>query len=138
MTRLAVLADIHGNLPALQAVIDDMKQFDVDHVVVAGDSVNWGPFSREVLELVFQRRWALIRGNNAFYALDYGTVRAPDFWSSFSLPPILREQLGESAGSMRSAACPTHFRCASSMRHLCAFSTAFPTIPGRRSSLAPR
>ena len=42
MTRLAVLADIHGNLPALQAVIDDMNQFDVDHVVVAGDSVNWG------------------------------------------------------------------------------------------------
>ena len=95
MTRLAVLADIHGNLPALQAVIDDMNQFDVDHVVVAGDSVNWGPFSREVLELGFQRRWALIRGNNAFYALDYGTVRAPDSWSSFSLPPILREQLGD-------------------------------------------
>ena len=95
MTRLAVLADIHGNLPALQAVIDDMNQFDVDHVVVAGDSVNWGPFSREVLELVFQRRWALIRGNNAFYALDYGTVRAPDYWSSFSLPQVLREQLGD-------------------------------------------
>ena len=96
MTRLAVLADIHGNLPALQAVIDDMNQFDVDHVVVAGDSVNWGPFSREVLELGFQRRWALIRGNNAFYALDYGTVRAPDYWSSFSLPQVLRHQLGES------------------------------------------
>ena len=51
MTRLAVLADIHGNLPALKAVIDDMAQFEVDHVVVAGDSVNWGPFSCEVLEL---------------------------------------------------------------------------------------
>lgn len=95
MTRLAALADIHGNLPALQAVIDDMRQFNVDQVVVAGDSVNWGPFSREVLELVFQRRWALIRGNNAFYALDYQTKRAPDHWTSFSLPPILREQLGD-------------------------------------------
>ncbi len=94
MTRLAALADIHGNLPALQAVIDDMRQFKVDQVVVAGDSVNWGPFSRQVLELVFQRRWALIRGNNAFYALDYNTIRAPDHWASFSLPPILREQLG--------------------------------------------
>ncbi|MDE2952041.1 MAG: metallophosphoesterase family protein [Chloroflexota bacterium] len=94
MTRLAALADIHGNLPALHAVIDDMRQFNVDQVVVAGDSVNWGPFSRQVLELIFRRRWALIRGNNAFYALDYNTTRAPDHWARFSLPPILREQLG--------------------------------------------
>ena len=51
MTRIAILADIHGNLPALNAVIDDMSGFKVDHVVVAGDSVNWGPFSRAVLEI---------------------------------------------------------------------------------------
>ncbi len=95
MTRLAALADIHGNLPALQAVIDDMRQFNVDQVVVAGDIVNWGPFSREALEMLFQRRWALIRGNNALYALDHNTSRAPESWSRFTLPPLLREQLGE-------------------------------------------
>ena len=94
MTRLAALADVHGNLPALQAVIADMRQFNVDQVVLAGDSVNWGPFSREVLETIFQRRWAQIRGNNAYYALDYDTDRAPAQWSRFTLPPILREQLG--------------------------------------------
>ncbi len=94
MTRLAALADIHGNLPALQAVSDDMRQFKVDQVVLAGDSVNWGPFSRDVLERVYQRRWAQIRGNNAYYALDYGTSRAPKSWSRFTLPPVLREQLG--------------------------------------------
>ena len=94
MTRLAALADIHGNLPALQAVIDDMAHFAVDHVVVAGDSINCGPFSREVMELVLERHWALIRGNNEFYALDHDTPRAPEHWSSFTLPPFLREQLG--------------------------------------------
>ena len=94
MTRLAVLADIHGNLPALQAVIDDMAQYAVDHVVVAGDSVNWGPFSRQVLEIISERRWAVIRGNNAYYALDFGTCRAPEHWKSFTLPIFLREQLG--------------------------------------------
>lgn len=94
MTRLAVLADIHGNLPALEAVIKDMAQFEVDHAVVAGDSVNCGPFSREVLEVVSQRNWAVIRGNNAFYALDHGTARQPAHWSTFTLPPVLREQLG--------------------------------------------
>ena len=75
MTRLAVLADIHGNLPALQAVIDDMAQFAVDQVVVAGDSINWGPFSREVLEVIRERRWPVIRGNNELYLLDYDTER---------------------------------------------------------------
>ncbi len=95
MTRIAVLADIHGNLPALNAVINDMAGFAVDHVVVAGDSVNWGPFSREVLEIIAARKWAVIRGNNAYYALDYATGRAPERWSSFTLPSILREQLGE-------------------------------------------
>ena len=94
MTRLAVLADIHGNLPALEAVIDDMAQFEVDQVAVAGDSVNVGPFSRETLEVLQAREWAVIRGNNAFYALDYGTPRQPAHWKSFTLPPFLREQLG--------------------------------------------
>ncbi len=103
MVRLAVLADIHGNLPALEAVLADMQRYAVDQVVVAGDSVNWGPFSREVLEFVTRRNWAAVRGNNAFYALDYGTPRAPAHWSAFTLPPILREELGESG--LRSLAC---------------------------------
>ena len=95
MTRLAVLADIHGNLPALQAVIEDMTQFAVDHVIVAGDSVNVGPFSREALSTICERNWAVIRGNNAFYALDYQTPRMPEHWSAFTLPPWLRDQLGK-------------------------------------------
>ena len=95
MTRLAVLADIHGNLPALQAVIDDMAQYAVDQVVVAGDSINWGPFSRGVLEAISERRWPVIRGNNEFYLLDYNTERAPAHWSRFTMPPYLHAQLGD-------------------------------------------
>ena len=95
MTRLAVLADIHGNLPALDAVIDDMAQFEVDGVIVAGDSVNCGPFSREVLEVISARNWAIIRGNNELYVTEYKTPRMPAHWSRFTLPPWLRDQLGE-------------------------------------------
>lgn len=36
--RLAILSDIHGNLTALNAVIDDMTTQAVDHVVVLGDN----------------------------------------------------------------------------------------------------
>src|SRR5215212_1124481 len=96
MTRIAVLADIHGNLPALQAVVQDLQQFDLDHVVVAGDVINWGPFAEEVLEYITREGWAVIRGNNEFYLLDAYTPRAPAEWSDesqYSLLPWLRRQL---------------------------------------------
>ena len=95
MTRLAVLADIHGNLPALEATIDDLARYDINHVVVAGDSINWGPFSREVLEIIAARGWSVIRGNNELYVLDYSTDRAPAHWSTFTMPPYSHRQLGD-------------------------------------------
>jgi predicted phosphodiesterase len=93
MTRLAVLADIHGNLPALEAVIADMSAFEVDHVVVAGDSINWGPFSVEVLQQILDRRWSLIRGNHEFYLLHYNTPHAPEAWRNFQTPRWLNEDI---------------------------------------------
>jgi predicted phosphodiesterase len=93
VTRIAVLADIHGNLPALRAVLDDMAGFSLDQVVVAGDVINWGPFSPEVCEIVARERWAVVRGNNEFYLLDYRSPRAPAHWRDYTLLPWLREQL---------------------------------------------
>lgn len=93
MTRLAVLSDIHGNLPALEAVLADMQQFAVDQVVIAGDVVNWGPFSAEVMERVTRENWAIIRGNNEFYLLEYNTPRQPEHWKSYTLLPWLYHQL---------------------------------------------
>jgi predicted phosphodiesterase len=84
MTRLAVLADIHGNLPALEAVIADMAQFEVDQVIVAGDSINWGPYSAEVLERIYAENWAVIRGNHEFYMLYRNTPFMPEAWRGFT------------------------------------------------------
>jgi predicted phosphodiesterase len=95
MTRLAVLADIHGNLPALEAVLSDLARTEVDQVVVAGDLINGGPFSPEVVERVLGMGWAVIRGNNELYLLDYATPRAPAHWQSYTLPPVLHRQLGD-------------------------------------------
>lgn len=93
MTRLAILADIHGNLPALEAVQRDLAQFTIDHVLVAGDVVNWGPFSAQVMERVVNEQWAVIRGNNEFYLLDYQTPREPEGWRHYTMPPWLKRQL---------------------------------------------
>jgi len=40
MTKLAILSDIHDNLPALEAVLQDLSPFKMDHVIVAGDVIN--------------------------------------------------------------------------------------------------
>lgn len=46
--RIAALYDIHGNLPALEAVIKEIRAEGIDHVVVGGDVVP-GPMPRETL-----------------------------------------------------------------------------------------
>ena len=46
--QVAALYDIHGNLPALEAVLREIRQVAVDHIVVGGDVVS-GPMPRETL-----------------------------------------------------------------------------------------
>ncbi|ACO46463.1 fructose-bisphosphatase class III [Deinococcus deserti] len=48
--RLAIIADIHGNADALNAVLTDVRQQGVDRLIVNGDVVNRGPDSVEVME----------------------------------------------------------------------------------------
>ncbi len=95
MTRLAILADIHANLPALEAVQRDLADQSVDRVIVAGDSINWGPSSADVIDTIESEGWAVIRGNNEYYLLDYDTPRAPATWTLEDYPvmPWLRDQM---------------------------------------------
>lgn len=76
--RIAVLADIHANLRALEAVIADAERHQPDEVWVAGDVVNRGPRPRECLELVLRKQrengWRIVRGNHEDYVL---TEEAP-------------------------------------------------------------
>lgn len=82
--RLAVLADIHGNLPALEAVTRSLEDWRPDYVVLAGDLINGAPFSVEVAEFVMERDWLVIRGNHEYYYLDYGSSRMHEDVSSRS------------------------------------------------------
>ncbi len=75
--RLAVLADIHGNLPALQAVQAELERLQPDFVILNGDLINPMPFNNGVVDSVRKAGWAVVRGNHEFYLLDYGTDRAP-------------------------------------------------------------
>ncbi len=94
MIRLALLSDIHSNLPALEAVLDDLKDFAPHKIIVAGDVVNWGPFSAQVVERVLNERCVVIRGNNELYLTDWQTERMPSAWRGFTVPPYTLAQLG--------------------------------------------
>lgn len=72
-----------------------MRQFAPDHVVVAGDMVNWGPFSAEVMQIIHEKRWTMIRGNNEYYCINALAPRRPDAWASFTLLDWLRDQVGD-------------------------------------------
>jgi putative phosphoesterase len=62
--RIAVLADVHGNLPALRAVLAELDGEPVDAIVVAGDVVG-GPLPREALDALAARPEAVhwVAGN---------------------------------------------------------------------------
>ncbi|MBV8143339.1 MAG: metallophosphoesterase family protein, partial [Verrucomicrobia bacterium] len=64
-----MLADIHGNLPALEAVAAEIDLLNPDLVFVAGDFQNRGPNPREVTEFVAQSGWTLLRGNHEDYVI---------------------------------------------------------------------
>ena len=46
--RVAALFDIHGNLPALDVVLDEVREAGVDRIVIGGDVVP-GPMPRQTL-----------------------------------------------------------------------------------------
>ena len=74
--RIALLADIHGNLPALEAVLTELERLQPDRVLVNGDLINAVPYSAQVVERIRRLDWAVVRGNHEFYLLDFGTGRA--------------------------------------------------------------
>ncbi|WNS44731.1 metallophosphoesterase family protein [Paenibacillus sp. MMS20-IR301] len=64
--KIGVIADVHGNAPALQAVLNefDMRQ-DIEHIYCLGDMIGIGPDSNEVLAILFARNdVSMITGNH--------------------------------------------------------------------------
>lgn len=82
MTRLAVLADVHANLPALEAVVEDIRRQDVDGIIAAGDYLTSGPSPVEVIRLLRALDASMIRGNAEGYFLAYRTGDAPEAWTT--------------------------------------------------------
>lgn len=61
---LAVFSDVHGNLPALEAVLTDIKQHKPDLVCCLGDLVNQNVWSKEVIALIRSENIPCVMGNH--------------------------------------------------------------------------
>ena len=96
--RIAVLSDIHGNLPALEAVLDALKPYDA--VWQLGDIVGYGPQPDEVVARLAKENATGVRGNHdaaALGELDTDTfnddARAAVEWTADRIQPATRKWL---------------------------------------------
>lgn len=72
--RLALISDIHGNLLALQAVLDAIEADRVEQTVCMGDVASLGPQPKESLRLIREQGMPCIMGNHDAFMLDAGLV----------------------------------------------------------------
>jgi len=61
--RLAVFSDVHSNIHALDAVLQDMAEKQVHHAICLGDLVGYGAFPNEVIERIRDADIPTIMGN---------------------------------------------------------------------------
>ena len=114
--KIALLADIHANLTALEAVIADGRARGADCFIVAGDSITDGPDTTETLDCLGSLTERVIRGNREEYMLrcrageqalwsghrqmaallwTYGSLRPADFVAIERMPEQLSVGLGD-------------------------------------------
>jgi putative phosphoesterase len=85
--RVAAISDIHGNLPALEAVLAEVDGDGVDEIVVAGDTAH-GPWPAEIVDLLVERGARCVRGNADREVIDRSDRYGP-------LAPWSADRLGE-------------------------------------------
>ncbi len=94
-TRVAALFDIHGNVPALEAVLDDDAMQGVDLIVVGGDALG-GPFPRETYHRLMSLEQAVfLRGNGERELANPPDGDIEARWVADQLEPQLRRRMAE-------------------------------------------
>lgn len=64
MAKLALISDIHANLPALEAVLTKLDTYSPDEYLCLGDLVGYGPHPKECLDIIKEREIPCVLGNH--------------------------------------------------------------------------
>ena len=84
--KIAVISDIHANLIALKAVLEDIKNNSCDKIFVLGDLAMAGPQPKETIDFVMQQKdWKIIQGNTDKLICDYSESLLNKMLDSFPL-----------------------------------------------------
>lgn len=87
--RIAIVSDIHGNLPALEAVVADFLRRGVDAVVNLGDSLSGPLLPLETAQFLMAQDWTHLAGNHERQILDTSVPQsASDRYARDCLTPV--------------------------------------------------
>ena len=67
--RYAIVSDIHSNLEALTAVLDNISNHKVDEIICLGDIIGYGASPRQCIDLVREKCSKIIIGNHDHAAI---------------------------------------------------------------------
>ena len=62
--KIALISDIHANLPALEAVLNDLERQQPDAIYCLGDLIGYNVWPNQVISLIRQHRIATVAGNH--------------------------------------------------------------------------
>lgn len=108
-----LISDVHGNMPALRAVLEDAEG-EYDLVICAGDLVGYNPFPEDVIREIINAGARCIRGNHdrAVTRDDYtgfsGIATASDVWTRRRLPRSMLSYLASLPDSIKIGTLEVH------------------------------
>ncbi len=94
--RLAVISDIHSNLDALSAVLDDISGQSIDETISLGDNIGYGPQPEEVIVHLKRNGISSVLGNHELALLDDNYLRTFNPYAKKALE-INKRKLSEKA-----------------------------------------
>ena len=65
--KIAIFSDIHGNVPALQTILQDIEKEKCDKTIFLGDAIAIGPCPKECLEIIKDKGIIFVPGNHELY-----------------------------------------------------------------------
>jgi putative phosphoesterase len=68
--KIAIISDIHGNIPALDAVLKDIKYRNIDSIYCLGDLAGKGPSSAEAVDSIRKQCDVVIKGNWDYFITE--------------------------------------------------------------------